>query len=58
MSEQLLDFIQALIGIFIVFGAMGIGCAVWEFTAAVLERRRRKKQERKRKRMIEIKWNN
>ena len=48
MSEQFLEFISAMAGIFIVFGAMGIGCAIYEIIITMFEDRRRKKVKRPR----------
>lgn len=48
MSEQLLEFISAIIGILIVFGAMGIGCAIYEIIITMFEDRKRKKVRRPR----------
>ena len=46
MSEQLLEFISAIISILIAFGAMGIGCALYEIIITMFEDRRRKKVRR------------
>ena len=46
MSEQLLEFISAIISILIAFGAMGIGCALYEVIITMFEDRRRKKVRR------------
>ena len=43
MSEQLIEFISAMAGIFIVFGTMGIGCAIYELIITMFEDRKRKK---------------
>ena len=48
MSEQLIKFILAIAGILIVFGAMGIGCAIYEIIITMFEDRRRKKVRRPR----------
>ena len=57
MSEQLLEFISAIIGILIVFGAMGIGCAIYEIVITMFEDRRRKKVRRPELKKY-CKWNN
>ena len=57
MSEQLLDFIQALIGIFIVFGAIGVGCAIYEIIVITFQHRKRKKVRRPELKKY-CKWNN
>lgn len=46
MSEQLLEFISAIIGILALFGFIGIGCAVYEIIITMFENRRRKKVRR------------
>ncbi len=48
MSEQLLEFISAIIGILALFGFIGIGCAIYEIIITMFEDRRRKKVRRPR----------
>ena len=57
MSEQLIEFISAIAGILIVFGAMGIGCAIYEIVITMFEDRRRKKVRRPELKKY-CKWNN
>lgn len=48
MSEQLLEFVSAIVGITALFGFIGIGCAVYEIIITMFENRRRKKVRRPR----------
>lgn len=48
MSEQLLEFISAIIGILALFGFIGIGCAIYEIIITMFEDRKRKKVRRPR----------
>ena len=48
VSEQLIEFISAIIGILALFGFIGIGCAIYEIIITMFEDRRRKKVRRHR----------
>lgn len=55
MSEKLIEFISAIIGITALFGFIGFGCAVWEIIITTFENRRKKVERPKQK---YCKWNN
>ena len=54
MSEQLLEFISAIISILIAFGAMGIGCAIYEIIITMFEDGRRKKLRPRQKQKCKV----
>ena len=54
MSEQLLEFISAIIGILALFGFIGIGCAIYEIIITMFEDGRRKKLRPRQKQKCKV----